>query len=262
MLSAGNVLQPLVLALALLVGGGAARAADKPAHPEGKGHTAAKYEAEIHDPATGKTTTKTFDLSKPEDKAEFERLAQEGHLHEVHLKQDPSLSKLFSLSADLGLWTLVVFGLLVFVLSRVAWPKMLEGLKKREDRIRGALDEAQKAKDEAHAIRTSLQKQLDDAHNQVRQIIDEARRDSQALRESEMAKTRAEIQTERERLHREIETETDQALQRIWTQAAELATQVSAKALGRGISEDGHRRLIDEALAELRSAATRGNGHA
>ena len=53
-----------------------------------------------------------------------------------------TLQKLFSLAADLGLWTLVVFVLLLFVLGRFAWPKMIEGLKKREDRIRGALEEA------------------------------------------------------------------------------------------------------------------------
>jgi F-type H+-transporting ATPase subunit b len=265
MLRAWNPSRLLVFSLALLVGSGTApRAAGQEAHPEAKGHTAAvKYEAEVHDPATGKTTTKTFDLSKPEDKAALEEAISGGHAHEVRLQKTPSLVELFSLLNDLGFWTLVVFLLLLFVLSRLAWPKMIEGLQKREERIRGALDEAQKAKEEASTIRISLQKQLDEAHDVARQIMDEARRAAQVLRDEEMGKTRAEIQTERERLHREIETETDQALQRIWTQAAELATQVSAKALRRGLTEDGHRQLIDEAVAELRQAATRGsNGHA
>jgi F-type H+-transporting ATPase subunit b len=258
MLRAWTAAQPLLLSLALLLSAGAAgRAEDKTAPGP------VKYEAEVHDPATHKPTTKVFDLSKAEDKAELEKAVSGGHVHSLHVKEELTLKKLFSLAGDLGLWTIVVFVLLFLVLNKFAFPKMIAGLHKREERIRGALDEAQKAKDEAHAIRTSLQKQMDEAADRVRGIIDEARRDAQDLREQEMAKTRAEIQGERERLHREIETETDQALQRIWSQAAELATQVSAKALGRGITEDGHRRLIDEAVAELRTAATQGaNGNA
>src|SRR5438045_3444873 len=86
----------------------------------------------------------------------------------------------------------------------------------------------------------------------------EARRDAERAKTEMIASARAEIQTERERLHREIQVETDQALQSLWTRAAELATQVSAAALGRQIDSDGHRRLIDEALAELKTAAKRG----
>jgi F-type H+-transporting ATPase subunit b len=164
---------------------------------------------------------------------------------------------------DLAIWTIVVFLVLMAVLGRFAWKPMLAGLKQREDSIRGALAEAAKARDEAHALRGQLQKEFDQAHQKVREIIDEARRDAEALHEQEMVKTRAEIQTERERLHREIEGETDRALQRIWTQAADLATQASAKALGRSLDGDAQRRLIDEALADLRQSATRGtNGHA
>ena len=47
------------------------------------------------------------------------------------------------------------------------------------------------------------------------------------------------------------------------TAATAGPTQVSAAALGRQIDGDGHRRLIDEALAELKTAAKQGaNGHA
>lgn len=163
---------------------------------------------------------------------------------------------------DLAIWTVVVFLLLLFVLTKFAWKPMLTGLQKREETIRSALEEAQAARDEAKTARLDLQKQLADAHSQVRAILDEGRRDAQQLRDSEMAKTAADIQTERNRLTREIEIQTDQALQKIWSQAAELATAVSAKALGRGISDDGHRKLIDEALSEIRAVGGRANGHA
>jgi F-type H+-transporting ATPase subunit b len=163
---------------------------------------------------------------------------------------------------DLAIWTVVVFLVLLFVLARFAWKPMLAGLKQREENIRGALTEAAKAREEAQSIRASLKKQLDEAHDRVRAILDEGRRDAQALRESELAKTKADIQAERERLHREIEVETDQALQRIWTHTAELATLVSARVIGKQLDANSHRQLVDEALADLRTAARGANGHA
>jgi F-type H+-transporting ATPase subunit b len=156
---------------------------------------------------------------------------------------------------DLAIWTVVIFVVLLLVLGRFAWKPMLAGLQKREENIRSALAEAQAAREEAKQIQVDLQKQLANAHDQVRQILDEGRRDAEQLREEELAKTQAEIKAERDRLQREIEMQTAQALRKIWSQAADLATLASAKALGRGISEDGHRRLIDEALAEIQASA-------
>jgi len=163
---------------------------------------------------------------------------------------------------DLAIWTVVVFLILFFVLKKFAWGPMLEGLKKREDSIRSALDEAAKARDEAHAIRLQLQQEMGQAHEKVKGIIDEAKRDAQATAEEMVAKAKADIGQERERLHREIQVETDQALQSLWTRAAELATQVSAKVLRRQLDGDAQRRLIDEALVDLKESAGRGNGHA
>ncbi|HTK77243.1 MAG TPA: F0F1 ATP synthase subunit B [Gemmataceae bacterium] len=163
---------------------------------------------------------------------------------------------------DLAIWTIVVFLILFFVLRRFAWGPMLEGLKKREESIRGALAEAAKARDEAHGIRLQLQQEMGQAQQKVKAIIDEAKRDAQSTAEEMIAKAKADIGQERERLHREIQVETDQALQTLWTHAAELATQVSAKAIGRQLDGELQHRLIDEALADLQKSAGRGNGHA
>src|SRR4029453_19685850 len=99
----------------------------------------------------------------------------------------------------------VVFLVLLFVLWKFAWGPMLTGLQKREDSIRAALDEAAKARDEAHAIRVQLQQEMGQAQQKVKGIIDEAKRDAQATAEEMVAKAKADIGQERERLHREIQ---------------------------------------------------------
>jgi len=161
---------------------------------------------------------------------------------------------IFKPALDLGLWSLVVFMLLLFVLTKFAWTPMLEGLRKREEGIRSAIREADLAREEAHRLRDQLQSEMNNAHIQVREILDKGRRDAEHANQEMIAKARAEIQTERDRLRREIGTARDQALQELWTQTAQLATLISAKAIGKQLALDDHRRLVDEALGELRVA--------
>lgn len=157
---------------------------------------------------------------------------------------------------DLTIWTIVVFGVLLLVLRKFAWGPMLEGLQGRAARIRGALEEAQLARDEAQKLREQLQAEMAKIHDKMREMLDEARRDGQALKERMVAEGKAEIQAEGERKRREIQLEKEQAIQELWNQTARLATLVSAKAIRRSLNEADHRSLVDEAVAELRHAAT------
>jgi F-type H+-transporting ATPase subunit b len=153
---------------------------------------------------------------------------------------------------DLGIWTIVVFVLLFLVLKKYAWGPMLEGLHRREETIKSAVEEAKRVREEAERQHAALKAELTKAYEEIPKIMEEARRDAQNLKEEMRSAAQAEIQTERQRLRREIELATDQALQKIWTEAVQLAAQISAKAIRRYLSEDDHRRLLDEALAEIR----------
>jgi len=158
---------------------------------------------------------------------------------------------IFNPALDLGIWTLVVFLVLLFVLGRWAWGPMLEALHNREHNIQGAIDEAQKAREEARRLQEQWQQEMARAQEKVRDIHEEARRRAQQNYDEMIAKARADIQAERDRLRREIEIARDQALHELWKHTAQLATEVSAKAIRRQLSSDDHRRLVDEALAEL-----------
>jgi F-type H+-transporting ATPase subunit b len=95
---------------------------------------------------------------------------------------------------------------------------------------------------------------MNKANEKVRDIMDEARRAAESTTQEMVAKARSEIQNERERLRREIETARDQALRELWNQTAQLAAAISTKVVRRQLSPDDHRRLVDDALAELTQA--------
>jgi F-type H+-transporting ATPase subunit b len=173
---------------------------------------------------------------------------------------------IFAPALDLGIWTMVVFLLLLFFLSRYAWKPMLEGLQRREKSIHDALADAERARTETQSLRDQLQQEVNHANEKVRDILDEGRRAAEQTTQDMIAKTRREIQDERERLRKEIGLARDQALQELWNQTAQLATLISAKAIRRSLSAEEHRLLVNEALNELRQAGENlqkedGRGH-
>ena len=155
---------------------------------------------------------------------------------------------------DLAIWTVVVFLLLLFVLSKYAWNPMLDALQKREENIHAAIEEAKRAREDARQIQGQLASERAKIAEETRAAMDEARRDALQLKETMMAQAKADIQADRDRLQRELESAKDSALKEIWDQTAQLATLVSAKAIRRQLTPDDHRGLVDEALADLQKS--------
>jgi F-type H+-transporting ATPase subunit b len=153
--------------------------------------------------------------------------------------------------------TVIVFLALLGVLYFTAWGPILKGLEAREAAQFQAIEEARKAREEAAAMRVRVEAELAKAADQVRAILDDARRDADALKTSEREAGVKEAAAERERARREIEAAKEAALKEICEQAVRLATLMSEKALARSISAEDHRRLLDESIAELNSAATK-----
>jgi F-type H+-transporting ATPase subunit b len=162
---------------------------------------------------------------------------------------------LVSPRVDLAIWSIIIFVLLLLLLRKTAWGPMLDAFHKRERSIADAIKEAEEARASAHSLRQDLEAHINKSHEQVRDLLDEGRKEAQAARDRMLAEARGEVQAERERLHREIDMARDQALQQIWTQAAQLATLVSSKVIRRKLTPEDHSGLIEEALADLRRVA-------
>jgi F-type H+-transporting ATPase subunit b len=100
-------------------------------------------------------------------------------------------------------------------------------------------------------LRAKFKAEMDQAYAKIPLLMDEARRTAQQMQEEMHAKAAAEIQVERQRMRHELEVAVDQALQELSSHAAQLATLMSAKAIGKLLTEDDHRRLLDESLQEM-----------
>jgi F-type H+-transporting ATPase subunit b len=155
---------------------------------------------------------------------------------------------------DLGIWTLVVFALLLVVLNKYAWPNIKLGLEKREISIRSALDEAKKERINAESKLAEAKRQLDEAAAQAKAIVDDARKAADALKASEREVGIKEAEAKKQQAAREIAADREAMLNDLYTQAVQLATLMSEKALRREVSAADHSRLLNESLAELSGA--------
>ena len=159
---------------------------------------------------------------------------------------------------ETAIWTIVIFLGLFFILQRTAWPQILEGMQKREAAIGQAIEEAKLLRASNAQAEADFKARLDQAYAEIPKLMEQGRKDAAALKDQIRAEATSEIQKERQRLIREIQIAQDQALQEIWSQAAQLATLISTKAIGRSLNLEDHRRLVDEATADLKQLVGKG----
>jgi F-type H+-transporting ATPase subunit b len=151
--------------------------------------------------------------------------------------------------------SLIVFGGLLAVLYKFAWPKIEAGLAAREQAQFRALDDARKAREEAEALRGKLAKDMDAAAAQIKAMFDDARKEADALKATEREAGVREAEAKKQQAEREIAAAREAMVKDLYEKAVQLATLMSEKALRRQVSAADHSRLLDESLAELRAAS-------
>ncbi|NBU41536.1 MAG: ATP synthase F0 subunit B [Planctomycetia bacterium] len=158
---------------------------------------------------------------------------------------------------DLALWSFAVFLLLLFLLTKFAWNPILEGLEKRERGIAETIAATQQANHEAKRMLASYERRLAEAADEVRGMLDEARRDAEATRQSIVAEARRAADDEQARAKREIGIARDEALSAIAERAGQLAVGVAGKFLREKLSADEQARLVRDSVAAIQSTPSR-----
>jgi F-type H+-transporting ATPase subunit b len=167
--------------------------------------------------------------------------------HEI-AKSDP-----FSGSLATSIWSVAIFLLLVLILGVFAWAPILESLKKREDHIRSSIEDAENARKEADASLAAYKDQLAKATAESAVIIEQARGDAKRLSEELATAAKADVETIKERATAEIAAAKQQALREICDQVSDLSISIAEKVIGKSISADEHRQLIDDSLSKLQA---------
>ena len=149
--------------------------------------------------------------------------------------------------------TLIVFAALLAVLGKYAWGPIASGLKKREDKIRKDIADAEAARKRAQETLNQYNQQLATAEQQVRDILAKASADAEKIATSLKMQAQQEAEEIKERASRDIEAARKAAVADVHAQAAELSTLIASKILRRNLNPDDQRDLVNSSLDQFQS---------
>jgi F-type H+-transporting ATPase subunit b len=158
-----------------------------------------------------------------------------------------------ALDPDLAFWTGAVFLLLFGVLSTFAWPQISAALLEREKSITNNIAEAAAKHEEAKQMLLQYEAKLASAANEVRGLLEEARRDAEHTKTQIVAEAREAAIAERDRALKDVERAADHAMKDIAETIANLAVNLAGKVVQRNLSADQHSQLVRDALSTLAS---------
>ena len=149
------------------------------------------------------------------------------------------------------IWTIVCFLITLFVLKRYAFGPIQEAIDQRRERIRQSLEEADKAREEARSLLEQHRQLIGRAKTDAEEILAEARRVADANERRMRDELEADRQRRLEETRKQIEAETRRALEQIRLEVVDLSLLAATKVTGKTLDDADHRRLIDEAVADL-----------
>lgn len=162
-----------------------------------------------------------------------------------------------SLDAGLTVWTIVTFVLLLVLLARFAFKPLRVMLAAREAAIRGALDEAARARAEAEALVEKHQAQLTEAREETRRIVDEGRRLVAEMQREARQQARAEADRVMEQTRAELDRETQRSLGELKSTVAGLSLRIARQVIGDNLDDQRHEAMADELIEQLRKTHAR-----
>jgi F-type H+-transporting ATPase subunit b len=160
-------------------------------------------------------------------------------------------------NTGLLIWTLLIFGIVVAVLYKFAWPNILGAVEQREAHIRDLLEGAERDREDARVLAEEQRKERDALRAQVQTVLAEARSQGEQVRAEMEAAAARDRQERMERAEREIASAREAALDSVRRDAATIAMAAAEKLVRRSLDTEDNRRLVREFLGQVGEPAAR-----
>jgi F-type H+-transporting ATPase subunit b len=160
------------------------------------------------------------------------------------------------LDAGLFWWTVVLFAIFAFVLTKLGWKPLLAMIEEREKGIRDAVGSAEKANEEAQRLLAQHQELIREAGRQREEIMKRALADAETVRADLVAQAKAESDRMVQRAKDQIEREKKLAIQELRSQVADLAVEAASRIVKSSMTPEAQKKLVHEFIDTLPEART------
>lgn len=152
----------------------------------------------------------------------------------------------------LMIWTLVTFGIAVFVLWRYAFGPLQRIIDARRTAIQDSMDAAEETRAEAQRLLDEYRQTLAKVRAEAEEILERSRESGDHAKAEIIEEARAQADRVLTRAHEQIERDTRGAVRDLRAQIAELTALATEKVAASSLSAEDQERLIAEALEELK----------
>jgi len=159
---------------------------------------------------------------------------------------------IFSGSLADSIWTVVAFVILVIVLGKLAWKPLINGLKEREERIRLEITSAESARRQAEKTLADYNSRVEQLEHRSRQMTEDAAREAHRQGREIAEQARQESLAIKQKAQNDIDAAHAAAKERLWEETGDIVLALSSRVLGRTITDDDNQRLIREAVEKLK----------
>ena len=151
----------------------------------------------------------------------------------------------------LMIWTVITFVVLLLTLRKIAWGPILRMLDERERKIEDALKQAEKARAESASAAEETQRKIDEAVQQAQEIVQRAREEADESRRQILDDARTESQRIIDQGLQRLEAERRAALQEIRQTTADLAIRAAGRLIQSSLTERQQREVVERFLNKL-----------
>jgi len=158
---------------------------------------------------------------------------------------------LLRVEPGLFLWTVITFSILVLILWKAAWKPIVEALDARAERVRGDIENADKARQEAEKLLAQHKSLMDNAKSEAANIVEKSKAEAEKMRNEIIEKATADAKDLSERTKKEIVLAKDKALSEIKAEIVILSTEIAAKIINKNLNPNDQKSLVEETLNKV-----------
>jgi F-type H+-transporting ATPase subunit b len=156
------------------------------------------------------------------------------------------------------IFQVINFLLLLYLLNRFLFKRVLQILDKRSTRIRKGLEDAEAAERDRQLAQAEREAALEEARKEAQAMLARANKIAEDTRAEILGKAKSDSEALIARAREEITAEKDKAMAEIRGQVANLALDAAGKLVRSEMSGDTQRRLVDDFLAEVQPTDGKG----
>ena len=164
------------------------------------------------------------------------------------------MESLVQLNPGLMIWTWLTFALVLLILAWKGWGPMIRALERREQRIREALEGAEKARVETERLAAEHQEEITRRRQEAQQILAEAREVADKMRAEMETIARDKADEIIVKAEEQIAAERQKALREIRTTVVDLSLEIAGKVIERNLTSKDNQKLVEDTLRQIGKA--------